>query len=90
VKATAAVADMVGELRRGLRIDRVKKMQDRLQALESEADRLLLEPYRTLYLESNDPLRAMLAKDLFELLEKAIDKCRDVGNLIYAIVLKNS
>jgi uncharacterized protein Yka (UPF0111/DUF47 family) len=27
---------------------------------------------------------------LFELLEKAIDRCRDVGNVIYSIVLKNS
>jgi uncharacterized protein Yka (UPF0111/DUF47 family) len=32
----------------------------------------------------------MLVKDLFELLEKAIDRCRDVGNVIYSIVLKNS
>jgi hypothetical protein len=24
------------------------------------------------------------------LLEKAIDRCRDVGNVIYSIVLKNS
>jgi uncharacterized protein Yka (UPF0111/DUF47 family) len=32
----------------------------------------------------------MLAKDLFELLEKAVDRCRDVGNVIYSIVLKNS
>jgi hypothetical protein len=27
---------------------------------------------------------------LFELLEKAIDKCRDVGNIVYSIVLKHS
>ena len=37
-----------------------------------------------------DPLRVMLAKDLFELFEKAVDKCRDVGNVVYSIVLKNS
>ncbi len=34
--------------------------------------------------------RLILRKDLFELLEKAIDRCRDAGNVIYAIVLKNS
>jgi uncharacterized protein Yka (UPF0111/DUF47 family) len=32
----------------------------------------------------------LLRKDLFELLEKAIDRCRDAGNVIYAIALKNS
>lgn len=89
-RATVVVVEMIGELRRGLRIDPVKKLQDRLQALESEGDRMLLAPYRTLYVEGNDAMRAMLAKDLFELLEKAIDKCRDVGNIVYSIVLKNS
>lgn len=84
------VVQMVAELRKGLRINPMRKLQDRLQALESEADRLLLEPYRDMYATTNDPMRAMLAKDLFEILEKAIDKCRDVGNVIYSIVLKNS
>jgi uncharacterized protein Yka (UPF0111/DUF47 family) len=89
-RASAVVSEMIGELRRGLRIDPVKKLQDRLQTLESEGDRMLLSPYRTLYVEGGDAMRAMLAKDLFELLEKAIDKCRDVGNIVYSIVLKNS
>jgi uncharacterized protein len=90
MRATEVVAQMIGELRNGLRIDPLKKLQDRLQTLESEGDRMLLAPYRTLYIESNDAMRAMLAKDLFELIEKAIDKCRDVGNIVYSIVLKNS
>jgi uncharacterized protein Yka (UPF0111/DUF47 family) len=89
-RSSEVVEEMIGELRRGLRIDPVKKLQDRLQALESEGDRMLLDPYRTLYLEGGDAMRAMLAKDLFELIEKAIDKCRDVGNIVYSIVLKNS
>jgi hypothetical protein len=46
---------MIGELRRGLRIDPVKKLQDRLQALESEGDRMLLVAYRTLYVEGATP-----------------------------------
>jgi uncharacterized protein Yka (UPF0111/DUF47 family) len=89
-RSSEVVAQMIGELRRGLRIDPVKKLQDQLQALESEGDRMLLAPYRTLYVEGGDAMRAMLAKDLFELIEKAIDKCRDVGNIVYSIVLKNS
>jgi uncharacterized protein len=89
-ESVSVVVEMIGELRRGLHIDPVKKLQDRLQALESEGDRMLLAPYRTLYLEGQDAMKAMLAKDLFELIEKAIDKCRDVGNIVYSIVLKNS
>jgi uncharacterized protein Yka (UPF0111/DUF47 family) len=89
-RSAEVVVQMIGELRRGLRIDPVKKLQDSLQALESEGDKMLLDPYRTLYVEGGDVMRAMLAKDLFELIEKAIDKCRDVGNVVYSIVLKNS
>jgi len=90
MSATDGVAEMVRELRNGMNIGRMRKLQDRLQATESEADRMLLAPYRDLYLGSDDPIRMMLVKDLFELLEKAIDRCRDVGNVIYSIVLKNS
>ena len=89
-RSSEVVVELIGQLRHGLRIDPVKKLHDQLQALESEADRLLLDPYRTLYAEGSDPLRAILAKDLFELVEKAVDKCRDVGNVVYSIVLKNS
>ena len=58
--------------------------------IESEADRLILELYRDLFTNERDPSKLMLRKDLFELLEKAIDRCRDAGNVIYQIVLKNS
>ncbi|HEX6613888.1 MAG TPA: pit accessory protein [Rhodanobacteraceae bacterium] len=90
MRATEVLAEMVGELRKGLRIDRMRALQDRLQAIESEADRMLLEAYRDLYTADGDPIKVVLAKDLFELMEKAIDRCRDVGNVIYSIVLKNS
>ncbi len=90
MNATEGVYEMVRELRNGMNIGRMRKLQERLQATEAEADRLLLETYRTLYLGSDEPIRMMLAKDLFELLEEAIDRCRDVGNVIYSIVLKHS
>lgn len=90
MRATEVLAEMVGELRNGLRIDRMRDLQDRLQAIESEADRMLLEAYRGLYTTNGDPIKVVLAKDLFELMEKAIDRCRDVGNVIYSIVLKHS
>jgi uncharacterized protein Yka (UPF0111/DUF47 family) len=61
-----------------------------MQAIESEADRLILDLYKDMFSETSDPVRLLLRKDLFELLEKAIDRCRDAGNVIYAIVLKNS
>ena len=61
-----------------------------MQAIEAEADRLLLDLYRDTYRSETDPMRYLLLKDLFEILEKAIDRCRDAGNVVYQIVLKNA
>jgi uncharacterized protein Yka (UPF0111/DUF47 family) len=89
-KAAAVIVEMVGQLRRGMKLEETKVLNERMQAIESEADRLILELYKDLFTNERDPSRLMLRKDLFELLEKAIDRCRDAGNVIYAIVLKNS
>ncbi|MFO1506429.1 MAG: pit accessory protein [Lysobacterales bacterium] len=89
-KATDVIVEMVGGLRGGFRLDRMSALNDRMQAIESEADRLMLELYRDLYRKERAATELLLRKDLFELLEKAIDRCRDVGNTVYHIVLKNS
>jgi hypothetical protein len=35
-------------------------------------------------------VQVVVIKDLYELMEKVIDRCRDAGNVILQIVLKNS
>jgi uncharacterized protein Yka (UPF0111/DUF47 family) len=37
-----------------------------------------------------DAVKVIVLKDLYELLEKVVDRCRDAGNVITQIVLKNS
>jgi uncharacterized protein Yka (UPF0111/DUF47 family) len=37
-----------------------------------------------------DPIKAMAMRDLYDLLEKVIDRCRDAANVVSQIVLKNS
>ncbi|MEO8669746.1 MAG: pit accessory protein [Tahibacter sp.] len=88
-KSCEVVEQMVGQLR-AMKIEQMKNLNDRLQLIESEADRLILELYRELYRNETDPVRFLLRKDMFEILEKAIDRCRDAGNVVYSIVLKNS
>jgi len=89
-KAAGVIVEMVAQLRKGMRLEEMKALNDRMQAIESEADRLILILYQDLFTNERDASRLILRKDLFELLEKAIDRCRDAGNVIYAIVLKNS
>ncbi len=88
--ACQVLEQMVGLLRKGMDLEQTKELNDQLQIIEGEADRQILELYRDAYNNETDPIRYLVKKDLFEILEKAIDRCRDAGNVIYHIVLKNS
>jgi uncharacterized protein Yka (UPF0111/DUF47 family) len=89
-KAGATVVTMIKELRRGIHLERMRTQNDQLQAIEGEADNKLLQLLGGLYKNSSEVVRALFLKDIFELLEKVFDRCRDAGNVITHIVLKNS
>lgn len=89
LSAGRVVVEMVRELPR-LRLDRMKQLNDRLRMLEMEADRLILELHRDIYAGHMDPGEMFLLKEFFEIMEKAIDRCREAGAVAYQIVLKNS
>lgn len=89
-QACKVLEKMVRLLRQGMDLNEIKKLNDQLQAIEAEADRQILEVYRDAYANETDPIRYLVKMDLFEILEKAIDRCRNAGNVIYHIVLKNS
>ena len=88
-KAAAVVVEMVKELRH-LRLEPMKQLNDKLRVLETEADRLILELHRDIYSGRLDAGEMFLLKEFFEILEKAIDRCREAGVVAYEIALKNS
>ena len=88
-QAAGVVVEMVHELKH-LNVDRMTVLNDKLRALENEADRLMLELYRDIYSGKLDGQQMFLLKEFFEILEKAIDRCREAGVVAYQIVLKNS
>lgn len=89
-KATDTLLSMIKELRKGARLEQIKAHNDQLQAIESEGDKLLLSLMKELYTGRTDAVKLIFMKDLFELLEKVTDRCRDAGNVIVHISLKNS
>lgn len=88
-QAAAVVVDMVHEIKK-MNIDRMTSLNEKLRAIENEADRLMLELYRDIYSGRLDHMQMFLLKEFFEILEKAIDRCREAGVVAYQIVLKNS
>ncbi len=89
-KATATVLRMVKKLRKMPHLEEIKEDNELLQHIEGEADKLMLELLCDLYGGRYQPIQVVVLKDLYELLEKVIDRCRDAGNVVTEIVLKNS
>jgi hypothetical protein len=89
-KATGTLLQMVKELRKGLSIARVNVLNQELQAVEGEADNTINELLRGLYNSHEHPGRIVFLKDIYELLEKVTDRCRDAGNVVLQIVLKGA
>ena len=88
--ATEMVVTMIRELRKGVNLERIRTHNDQLQAIEGDADNALLDKLKELYASQGNAIRVVFLKDIFELLEKVADRCRDAGNVINHIVLKNS
>ena len=89
-KATDAILGLIRQLRDMKDLERFKTFNDRLQLVEVEADKFMNEMLRELYSGKHEPLRAMVIRDIYELMEKVVDRCHDAGNVVMHIVLKNS
>lgn len=61
-----------------------------IHRLENEGDILYREAVAHLFENNNDAVYIIKWKELYEVLEKAIDKCEDAANVIEAIALKNA
>ena len=89
-EAADTVVTIVQELRKKLHLERVKDHNAKLQFIEGEADKLMLETLRDLYSGRHDSVSVIYLKDLYDLMEKVYDRCRDAGNVVSHIVLKYS
>jgi uncharacterized protein len=87
-QAAETVLAMVKQLRKGMNIRTAREMNDKLQAIEGDADKLELELLRDLYHADYETKHMIFMRDLYELLERVIDRCRDAGNIILQVVLK--
>jgi uncharacterized protein Yka (UPF0111/DUF47 family) len=89
-EAASVVVRMVDMLPNSPKLENIKAENDKMQELEGRADQLVLGYLKEIYSGSVDPIKAMAMRDLYDLLEKVIDRCRDTCNIVSQIVLKNS
>jgi uncharacterized protein Yka (UPF0111/DUF47 family) len=88
--AVDSVVAMVKQLRTGTHLDKIKHTNERLQFAEGEADKLMLSHVKELYHGPYDAKEVFILTELYDLLETAIDRCRDAGQVVFQIVLKYS
>ena len=91
VQEAAAMKDMVRELTAGKHSG--KQVMDKaavLRELENKGDVLLVELMANLFKEQRDVRDLILRKDVYDMLEKVIDRFRDVAGVALQIVLKHS
>jgi hypothetical protein len=61
-----------------------------INRLENESDRICRLLIARLFEEEKDPVQIIKWKEIFEVVETAVDKCEDVSNVIESIILKNA
>lgn len=90
--ATNQVVSLVKMLRTlgAGKIVQAKELNGVLQQIEGDADTLHLSRLRDLYSGRHEVMTVLVLRDLYDLLEKVVDRCRDAGNMVTHIVLKNS
>jgi uncharacterized protein Yka (UPF0111/DUF47 family) len=88
-EAVKTVVSMLKELKKN-NFGSISQQNSKLQKLEGDADKLMLDEFRNLYSGKYEPLTALALKDLYEILEKVFDRCRDAGNVVSHVVIKQS
>jgi uncharacterized protein Yka (UPF0111/DUF47 family) len=61
-----------------------------IHSLENEGDTYHHDAVDRLFSHETDPIQILKLKEIYEKMERCIDKAEDVANVLEAIVLKNA
>ncbi len=90
VRAAQEVKKAVGELANLADPQTTYRHCVEIRRLENESDDVLRLALKRLFREEKDPLQVIKLKEIYEKLERAVDECEGVANVIEAIVLKHA
>ncbi|TMB62099.1 MAG: DUF47 domain-containing protein [Chloroflexi bacterium] len=91
VEILVSAADGIVEMMNGLeRFQGLEPHWIKLHTLEKEGDQAFRDAVGELFASETDPAEIIKWKDLYELLESAIDRCEDVANIVETIAIKHA
>jgi len=89
-QSVAEVSKAINSLRDLKRPRRILDYTIEINRLENEADMVLKMTMVDLFEKVSSPLEVIKWKEVYESLEKAIDKCEDMAVVIESVVVKNA
>jgi predicted phosphate transport protein (TIGR00153 family) len=89
-KAFDRISSAVGMLRDWKHREEIFQICVEVNSLENQGDAVLRTSLERLFKEASDPFYVIKAKEIYESLEDAIDRCEDLSNVIETIMIKNA
>mgnify|MGYP003392015536 CR=1 FL=1 len=90
LQETAAMETMLNALIHKAGLEQIMRDVAVLQDLENRGDAILSELLVALFKDNTNVRDLLLRKDIYDMLEKIIDRYRDVADVVLQIVLKHS
>ena len=88
-RAHGKVVEAVRMLRKIKKADGIEELCREINSLENEGDDLMRRGLANLFTEVKDPIAVIKLKEIFEMLERAVDCCEDVANVIEGIIIEH-
>ena len=88
VRATEKVQEAVALLSDMKNAERILKICQEIGEIEGEADHIMRAGMTRLFAGTSDARALFRAKELYELLEEAVDCCQDAADVIHGVVLE--
>ncbi|MFH2059433.1 MAG: DUF47 family protein [Pseudomonadota bacterium] len=86
--AFAKLAEAIGMLSDLKQKEKILKICIDVNHIENQGDAVLRQALKILFENPSDPFQLMKEKEIYELLEEAIDRCEDLANVIETILIK--
>jgi uncharacterized protein len=90
LQACQCVGAAVTQLRNLKKPDGLRSRLLELHSLENAGDEINHAAAAELYCTSSNAIDVLKWKEIYDLTERAIDRCEDIANTIEAIILKNA
>ena len=91
VQITQELVSLINELQiHGCGSKNINEKIINISNMESEADKIFRKTVQNLFKCEENPIKIMVWKEIYQILENVIDNCEQVANIVERVVIKNA